>query len=376
MNLERRGAYEMSKVLPLLKELSKYLHFEPREEQTFEIICAAIIANRYEGSPIWLNIIGPAGSGKSEQMMAFADCDSAVTVSTLTPASLASGYGEGNSLLELLDEKILIIKDLSAITSLHSEARQQLFGYLRDAYDGSFTRYTGKGAIHFEGKFGIVACSTPVIEQGRSMDVMLGERFLVVRQKDSSRAIMKLMMQKAAKTSAYKASFRESAKKAFRSFFDTYPAPTTTSLWQETMDLIEESAFLISTARSGVCRDSRTHEIMFPVEVSEYPTRLISQLKLLALSARDIGLKKDDVNGIIKRMTVDNIPYIRQRVLREVFNKNGTVQDCSRRIRMSRQYTSRIMEELEMLSLLQRSGHAYQFNGSTQHLQNLLLQGY
>jgi hypothetical protein len=146
-------------------------------------VFAAYIANRYDGPPVWIMIIGKPGCGKSEMLMSMSEYTGTVAVSKLTPNALASGFQDGkHSLLhDLVKNKVLVIKDMSTITEMASEARGQIFSDLRDAYDGSFVKRTGSNKVEFKGKFGLIAGATPAIERARVHEGSLGERFLNLR---------------------------------------------------------------------------------------------------------------------------------------------------------------------------------------------------
>jgi hypothetical protein len=157
-----------------------YLDHDPN---LVKCMFAAYLANRYDGPPVWIMMIGKPGCGKSELLMSISDFSGTVPVSKLTPNALASGFQDGkHSLLyDLAKNKVLVIKDMSTLTEMPSEARGQIFSDLRDAYDGSFVKRTGSNKVEFKGKFGLIAGATPAIDRARTHEGSLGERFLNLR---------------------------------------------------------------------------------------------------------------------------------------------------------------------------------------------------
>jgi hypothetical protein len=62
---------------------------------------------------------------------------------------------------------------------MHFTARDEIFGILRDAYDGKTEKVFGTGIKRsYESKFGIVAGVTPAIDSFSILQASLGERFL------------------------------------------------------------------------------------------------------------------------------------------------------------------------------------------------------
>jgi len=112
-----------------------------------------------EGDALWLYVVGAPGSGKTELVRAFADGRKrAYFLSSLTPNSLVSGLKDGKHLLPELDGKTLIIKDFTMTLESHRENRDALFGALRDAYDGSYSKAFGSvGTVGFDQIFPVLA---------------------------------------------------------------------------------------------------------------------------------------------------------------------------------------------------------------------------
>lgn len=327
----------------------KWLDFR-EDPDLLRIIYGAFVANRLQGNPVWLMIIGSAGCGKSELLMSISGAKNTYSISSLTPYALMSGYGDqaDNSLINRLDGKVLLIKDLSSTTEIKAEDRGLLFSFLRDAYDGQVTRATGRGEIKFKGKFGIVAAGTLAIEHGRKMEALLGERFLYVRPRIHGEHIMEMSLKHASR----KDEMRNYLKFMSAEFLDNYVVPTERTLSKSIVDTAKACAKMLVQTRSTVVRDYRTKEIEFPAEVLEIPTRVYEQLALFALALKSLDTDNDLIIKLIKRVSLDSIPYIRMKCLEALVDGAVSNTAVAVAVKLSRSYTSRCLEDMEQLGVL------------------------
>ena len=150
----------------VIKEYRKWLHL--RNPDMLSVVYGAVFANRLDGDPIWLFLVAPPGGTKSEILMSMSESPLMLTTTTLTVPALISGantFGGDPSLIPKLDGKILIVKDFTAILSMQSVIRDEIFGILRDAYDGRVDKYFGNGLFRqYKSKFGVIGGVTSVIE--------------------------------------------------------------------------------------------------------------------------------------------------------------------------------------------------------------------
>ena len=334
----------------------RFLHLD-HDPTLLRIIYSIVLANRYDGLPIWAMLLGPAGCGKSEILMSLDGSDEIVAVSTLTPYALASAHGNtgGDGLLYELDQKCLVIEDLSAVSELPKEARGMLFSFLRSAYNGEFVRQTGKGKIVWKGKFGLLAGATPAIERTRSTEASLGERFLNVRMRVDDldeEALLDRVDENANKKSRVKDALRTAASDFLENVqFDPKKREMSKSVLVEIRGL----AIGVAKARSHVERDHYTKEISAPVERGERATRVYLQLQLLACAAYAIGADWDEVLSIMQRLALDAIPYARLKALRGVYRGATRLKDIAEIVNMSGPSVQRTMEDLVLLGVLGRS---------------------
>lgn len=166
----------------LLRAYKKRMHMTQDTEDALKIVLAVAFSAKIPGDPLWMFLVGPPGSGKSLLLRSLEGSESCVFKSKLLPKTLASGYktedGSDPSLLPNLKQKTLIVKDYTAIKSMPLGVQEELYGVLRDAYDGRVDVQFGNGVLHTyeDCYFAMVAGVTDVIH-GDSR-ATLGERFL------------------------------------------------------------------------------------------------------------------------------------------------------------------------------------------------------
>lgn len=171
--------------------ISEKLVIGEMQRQQMDIFYATIVANlKTSGRPVWLLIIGPPGCGKTLPMMGVQHSPFTYSCSSFRPTALISGWGvkggQDVSMLPKLQNKILMVKDMSSLLSQHSEVVNEIMGLLRDAYDGSCARTYGTGVERrYASKFGFIGAATPDIDTHWSLNVRLGERFLRFRVKST-----------------------------------------------------------------------------------------------------------------------------------------------------------------------------------------------
>jgi hypothetical protein len=312
-------------------------------------------ANRYDGPPVWVMLIGKAGCGKSEILSALAGHEKTVMISKITANTLATGFGDGSEslLYKLKDNKVMVIKDMSTITEMSNETKTQIFSDLRDSFDGSFVKHTGTGSkVEFKGKFGIIAGATEGVERSRMSETSLGERFLYYRIRLTDSQETEIQHRSAGNVSGY-TKMREDLMRDMDRFLKSVKLGHNTKISKVMMEDIFASARFLAKARSHVSRDRFSREIDAPVESTEVPTRVTAQLLLIGIACQEVTEgTEDDVRRIVYRVCLDSMPGIRLRVIRSIVAGNETSDEISKHIQMSSTTVKRYLEELQFLGVI------------------------
>jgi len=177
------------------KVYKKYFHVE--DTKRIDIVLAAALSQKLPGIPIWLIIVGPSGDMKSVQLNSLRN-ENVMVVHNLTSKTLVNGYKDKIKYPDLapdLDNKIIIIPDMAQILKLPPAEKGELWGQLRDLYDGLAGKMSGMGSrSQYEGlKVTLLAGSTPAIDGQILVHQDLGTRELIYRTRGSKlkRDVMK-----------------------------------------------------------------------------------------------------------------------------------------------------------------------------------------
>lgn len=188
----------------LHKVFHKWLHLENCD--LLDVVMGCLWSVYLPGSPLWLFVVAPPSGSKSETLMPASAWFRCFALSNVTSKGLISGFqlagGEDPSLFAGLQGKpsAIIVKDMTPVLNGNPAEREEIFGILRDAYDGAVTKVFGNGVRrHYENlKFSVIAGVTPAIDCYDS--VALGERFLkfrsdkeLEREDDVNRAMRAVM---------------------------------------------------------------------------------------------------------------------------------------------------------------------------------------
>lgn len=170
------------KVATVLRDFTKTgIHLDRNMKDGVVIMFATVLSIQLPGDPLWVFVVGPAGTGKTMFLNSFMMSPWCVFRSSLTPRSLISGYindGEDPSLIPQLTGRCLVLKDYTEIMTMSADDREEMYGVLRGAYDGHAQKTFGNG-VHREYDdcyFSLLAGVTNAIHGDNR--AALGERFL------------------------------------------------------------------------------------------------------------------------------------------------------------------------------------------------------
>ena len=288
------------------------------------IIVAIAIAHCILGEMLWVRLYGGSRSGKTELLRAIAGHPDSTELEVITPASIRGGLDEGHRLLERINGKLVITKDLASILTAKRETRNELFGLLRNVKDGKLTADFGTkdGYVAQVARFDWIIGTTPVFAQYRQFEDLLGARYIDINWRIGDREEMtyQAMANNPILETVIRPAIAEAVGKLIdraKSMQQFHPAELTESTKQIIMDWADLTARL----RSPVVRDAQ-HRVRFHPE-PEVGTDLAQGFERIA---KGLTLIPDVMNIelYIARLCQDSIPYDRRELIDELL-REGTV---------------------------------------------------
>jgi hypothetical protein len=290
------------------------------------VTLAAVAANRAEGDPLWLLLVGPPGGGKTEIAGALSGLPDVHPAATLTEAALLSGTpakdksptAKGGLLREIGPFGIILCKDFGSVLSMHRESRAVLLAALREIYDGQWTRHVGSDGgrtLAWSGKVGFIGGVTPAIDSHHAVMGSLGERFVLFRlpsfdQDAQARRALQHLGSERRMRSELALSVRAALEAADPVALVAPPSG----------DLAEELVLLSTLAvrcRSDVERDGYSREIVLIPE-AEAPARLALVLLRLWNGLQAIGADLETTRHLVTKCALDSMPQLRRRVIEQL----------------------------------------------------------
>jgi hypothetical protein len=232
-----------------------------------------------------------------EALNATTGLEAVYLASTLTEASLLSGTprkdtaagATGGLLREIGSSGIIVLKDFGSILAMHREQRASVLAALREIYDGSWHRDVGVDGgrrLHWEGRIGLLAGATTVLDQHHGVMAQLGERFLLHRiAVADARSQGRASLGHHGRERTMRRELAEAVAGLFAGLDLSEPPPLGAADSERLVDLAD----LVSGARSPVIRDKYRREIEL-VPDSEAPGRVVGALARLLTGLRLIGV--------------------------------------------------------------------------------------
>jgi hypothetical protein len=324
-----------------------------------EVALASIVANYARGDSVWQLLVGPPGCGKSEIVTALTNAPSVWALSSLTPQTLLSGFERkgrdtrppASMLLQIGPFGILAFKDLTTVLTMHREARSQIIGQLREVADGKTEKSFGNGLrIEWEGKLGMIAGVTPVIDEQHAFLAVMGERFVLYRLPEVTR---RAIARRSLERRGHEAELRERIRMMVAEFLAGFRSVGRLELPGHFTEPLITLTDIVTRARSGVARDYQTREILYLPE-PEAPTRLAKQIAQLMAAALAIGVDEKDAWRIARKVGWDSVPAVRSAVIHLLARHEGeelTRAELMERTGLPETTIRRVEEDLVVLGL-------------------------
>ena len=279
---------------------------------------------RLTGVSLWFYVVGPSGSGKTTIVeCAAGDSNRFRAESKFTGLHSGSRQltdeGDDPSLITQIQGKTLFIKDWTTILTMPPTLKDNIYGELRDAYDGHSSVYyrTGRTSVADDINIGVIGCVTDAI-RGENQTA-LGERFLQIEvvppvsniESFQFRNESRRLIRQAIKNAIESVNTQEEDSKA--SGLDLTEIKATTAgyldyLYNQPIPSIEfpissqntvlALAELVAICRSQVKRGRDRSPLYRPRQ--EYGTRISAQLTKLAITLAIVLGRKSVDNAVLR----------------------------------------------------------------------------
>lgn len=317
--------------IPSLQEVNaaytKWIQLENTDP--ISIMFGTCFANRIDGDPVWMFLLAPPGGSKTVLLRTLAKSRYIESVSSLTPSALISGMRPQNgidpSLLGKIDGKILVVKDFTSILASNPNKRDEIFGILRDAYDGYAEKIFGTGLKKsFEANFGILAGVTAAIDSYASVSASLGERFLRFKLDSWSRGHDNevIRIQKAMENIDHENRIKEELCDIAKRYLEKSLPERSPEISPKNIQKIVDMAKFVAQLRGVVLKNAYTLELS-AMPIQEIGTRLAKELSKLGKGIA-VHLNKDFVDDecirILKKVAVDTCPAIPMSIFKFIYS--------------------------------------------------------
>jgi len=317
--VERAAVTTRTTLSDVQSVFTKWLHLP--DTLPLYAVLGAIAANHLEGDPVWLGLLAPPSSTKTEIINSLTRLPNLHMVATITPAGLLSGTSKrekaanakGGLLKEVGDFGILVMKDFTSVLSMRPEAKTETLAALREIYDGSWTRRVGTDggqSLSWTGKLGLVFGVTPALDSHHAVIGAMGERFLLCRIPPAGREqAVRALKHAGAKTATMRDEISESVARLFAG-----PRREPRPLEERERDHLITLAALAVRIRSTVERDRQSREIE-SIHGEEGPARLVLSLERLLAGLDSLGCERALALKVVERVALDSVPPLRRRAL-------------------------------------------------------------
>ena len=236
--------------------------------------------------------------------------------------------------------------------TMHREARSEILSQLREIYDGSFTKEFGTGqTVAWEGRLGLIAGVTPVVDNHRVVTALLGERFVYLRLPQEDR---QAISRRALKMRAREHEMRQHLQDVVTAFLAGLDASD-----GELSEAATERVILLSDfatwVRSGVERDSYSTRDILTHPEPEAPARFAKQIASLSAALVAIGYDEAGALQLILRVAYDSMPPSRLRTLRLLRPVDTlSTPQAADSLGLPTTTATRILEDLTALGIVER----------------------
>jgi hypothetical protein len=335
-----------------------------------------IAANTLPGDPVWLGLIAPPSSAKTEILNSTSLLSGVVQAATLTVGGLLSGTpkkqqtsgARGGLLNQIGGFGIVVLKDFGSILGMHTETRAELLAALREVYDGHWTRHLGTDGgrtLTWRGKIGLLFGATGVIDSHYAVIGAMGDRFLFCRLAPDDSQFRRALEHSGAAT----VQMRQELAQAVAGLLNV-PRPPPPPLAPDEVERIDRIVRLVVRLRGPIERDRHTRDIE-AVYGAEGTARIGLMLERLLAGLSTLGVARGTALGVIHDVAMDSVPPIRRAAYQylasnasrwETRDADGKLTDCgystssiAKWLDLPTTTVRRVLEDLNAYKLVERT---------------------
>jgi hypothetical protein len=357
----------------LAAQLQSLLYF-PDPSPLYAVL-GALAANTMRGYPVWLMLVGPPESGKTELLRPVAnlpgcrECGDLTGKAALlsgTPARDAASDSTGGLLKSMIDagdgkshRGALVMLDFArTVLAADPATSRSTLGAIGMLHDQHYQREIGTDGgrtISFHGRIGFLAATTDVIDHPdhQRANAEMGERCLYYRYPESDgRHEINAALDNPDGTSK-----TERLQDLFLEFWfdadlDWNAKPEPRPLTDDERRRIAALAQFCARGRSGVQRDRyMKHEISGVTRPALGP-RIANTLAQLMRGMEHVGCTTADIARVLRQCAMDSLPGTRALALRFIRDGIYGVSDLADLVKISQGAMKRTLEDLRAHGLL------------------------
>jgi hypothetical protein len=334
-------------------------------------VLGALVANLLDGDPVWLGLIGPPSSAKTELLNSLSALPYIHIIETISPAGLISGsprrarnpQATGGVLYKIGQGGfgVLLFKDFGSLLDLRQEPRSEMMSALRRIYDGEYTRNIGADGgvtLSWQGKAGCLFGATQRYDTHHAVIGTLGDRFQLFRID----AMGDEQLKKCRLKPGERTLMRRELAQAVADLFALLPAPMPAPeiMTDAEYEALTQTMRLAVRLRAGIVRDGYGKREILDVHDPEGPARLVLALQQQFAGLVLIGVDRAEACAVIERMVFDSTPRLRLKVFRALTNDWLTTQEIADEAELPFTTAQRALEELTAQGLALYSDQAKQ----------------
>lgn len=320
-----------------------------------------VAANKLSGDAIWLGIIAPPSSAKTEMLITLVNLPHTEMVGTVSVAGLLSGTprrqqaagAKGGLLQKIGAFGFLVLKDFGSILSMRPESKAELLAALREIYDGKWTRIIGADGgrtLSWTGKIGLLFGCTRIYDSYYGVIGELGDRFLLCRMEPN-----KEQFRHAIKHANRAPQMRAQLVEAVTNLFAA-PLPLPRDISAREINWLNDILQVAVRLRGAVKRDYRTRELE-DIYGAEGTARFGKALERVLAGLGCLGVNRSKARKVVRTIAFDSVPPNRLSAYRYLKGLKGRLADTTTvatAISLPTITGRRVLEELVIYGLAER----------------------